>query len=492
MKNFWLIFLIFILLNTSFIGLLSINEVGGYNNEVANTNFKTSGVLKNNKVTYTDMAPFEITSNSAFSTYFSTGSGTSSDPYIMDGVKINSTVYDLPAIKIANTTAYFVIKNSVFYIHIGFTLGVILSNVTHATFMNNNFNNISWYNFAISSSSDLQIIGNTFSSVNSIASALSLNHIANSTVSNNIFSGKIQIAIDFYNLNHLVITNNIINLTAGNPINIYNGYYDVFSNNTIVTNDIIYPSYISLERNSKITKNTFQSTTGNALDFYDSVNNTLTDNMFIDSKLTGLHIGNSTYNEISQNGFSNNGGNGLLFEKSTDNVLYENHIDNNQGDGIFLNQSSNNNLFYTNYLTNNGVYNIHILNSSGNDFLWNELTTTKTTLFSQALDGGMNNYFSYNYWSDWTGPDADNNGFVDSPYIIRGSGNSLDNFPLSSHVDTSSLQVPNNSENTITSSGSSSSQDSSPIPTQVPIEVVYALVAGVVLIGFVLILRRKK
>lgn len=46
-----------------------------------------------------------------------------------------------------------------------------------------------------------------------------------------------------------------------------------------------------------------------------------------------------------------------------------------------------------------------------------------------ALDNGVQNSFSYNYWSSYYGYDLDNDGYGDTPYVVSGSAGSVDNYP---------------------------------------------------------------
>jgi hypothetical protein len=52
----------------------------------------------------------------------------------------------------------------------------------------------------------------------------------------------------------------------------------------------------------------------------------------------------------------------------------------------------------------------------------------------QAKDNGTENTWNStergNYWSDWTWPDFDLNGFVDDPYELDGSAGAKDHLPL--------------------------------------------------------------
>jgi hypothetical protein len=53
----------------------------------------------------------------------------------------------------------------------------------------------------------------------------------------------------------------------------------------------------------------------------------------------------------------------------------------------------------------------------------------KIQAYDNELDNNWNGSRKGNFWSDWTGPDSDNDGIVDSPYTIKGEEN-YDNHPL--------------------------------------------------------------
>ncbi len=83
----------------------------------------------------TSHPPFNITHNANFSDFGFLGSGTEEDPYIIEGIQI---VDDGLCISIANTTAYFEIRDSIFN---GENTGdgIRIDNVTHATISNCSF-----------------------------------------------------------------------------------------------------------------------------------------------------------------------------------------------------------------------------------------------------------------------------------------------------------------------------------------------------------------
>jgi hypothetical protein len=71
----------------------------------------------------------------------------------------------------------------------------------------------------------------------------------------------------------------------------------------------------------------------------------------------------------------------------------------------------------------------------GNIFIYNNGSRDTYDLSKmQASDNDNENLWNAsgkgNYWSDWTGPDNDVNGVVDTPYSISGEGGAADNYPL--------------------------------------------------------------
>lgn len=101
--------------------------------------------------------------------------------------------------------------------------------------------------------------------------------------------------------------------------------------------------------------------------------------------------------------------------------------------GIFLNFTSDKNSIINCTLTDNIEHGLRIrgTGSIGNSVYHNildgnnpyGLQAEDTTGSNSWDDGGLGNY-----WSDWRGPDEDNNGIVDEPYAL--DGGALDNFPL--------------------------------------------------------------
>jgi len=173
----------------------------------------------------------------------------------------------------------------------------------------------------------------------------------------------------------------------------------------------------------------------------------------------GIHLWISSNNELTDNDVSDNAG-GIWLDGSNDNTLTSNTVTDHDASGIYLSvQSSNNTLtdntsssnrdgINLNGVSNNTItgntasnnqYGIKLVDSSDNTLTNN--TVSDNTLYGIWLDPSIDNQinnnnfignttqayvdddsidnnFDGNFWNDWTGPDDDGDGFVDSAYII--------------------------------------------------------------------------
>lgn len=202
---------------------------------------------------------------------------------------------------------------------------------------------------------------------------------------------------------------NVNNITIRN-VTILNYSYGIrlttSSNNNISGNTITYNSewgiflegsnYNNISRNNiKVNTNGVRLAVSNLNNFH---NNLLINNTH-SCDLVGCYN-----NTISENNFTDNGRGPYLYESSY-NVIYGNTIANNDWAGVMA-QTSSNNSFYHNNIINNAVHSAYIEESEN---VWND-----------TLEG--------NYWSDYTGTDANHDGIGDTAYII--DANNIDNHPL--------------------------------------------------------------
>ncbi|MFX1497777.1 MAG: NosD domain-containing protein [Promethearchaeota archaeon] len=98
--------------------------------------------------------------------------------------------------------------------------------------------------------------------------------------------------------------------------------------------------------------------------------------------------------------------------------------------GVYIEQSSSDISIYENNILNNVIQGVNITNSNDN-LIYNNNFKNNTM---HAIDLGANNAWNKedqgNYWDDYDGKDADDNGIGDSPYIISGSAGGHDNYPI--------------------------------------------------------------
>lgn len=155
-----------------------------------------------------------------------------------------------------------------------------------------------------------------------------------------------------------------------------------------------------------------------------------------------------TVKNLTVRGFSS----GFLVSASSAVTLQDNSALNN-GYGVFLEGSwftpcSGNSITRNNLAAN--YYGVQMLYADDNVLTYNTVSTSTCGIAATSSDnnsvyrnsfvgnslqaclyGGVGNRFNLdrptggNYWSNWTGPDADGDGFVDQPYVFQGGQDDL-------------------------------------------------------------------
>ena len=168
--------------------------------------------------------------------------------------------------------------------------------------------------------------------------------------------------------------------------------------------------------------------------------NTLTNNTVNQNKISGILLeDHSDDNTLSGNIVSNNK-DGISLKKSTDNFLTNNIANGNEVHGIILGYSSENTL--SRNIASSNKYGICLGYSKGNYIYLNNFRDNTNNV---CFDGSTNTWnspsrilYSYegssykkylgNYWGDYAGSDANNDGIGDTPYSINSDIN--DEYPL--------------------------------------------------------------
>jgi len=192
------------------------------------------------------------------------------------------------------------------------------------------------------------------------------------------------------------------------------------------------------------------------IDLYKSNNNAISRNVIDSNNYAGIELSGCNNTLIYWNNISNNYddlspslpyqggppspsrkelGIGLMLD-SNNNTLYGNTINNNKI-GISITKGANNTV-KGNYITENYEYGIFLEDYTRNNLpnlatlnlvYWNNFTNNGIN----AQDNGTTNMWDNgtigNYWNEYSGKDANDDGIGDTPYSIPGSAGSQDNYP---------------------------------------------------------------
>lgn len=311
----------------------------------------TSGILTKVQAsgpTYTTHDVIRIDSNAQLASVSSSGSGTASDPYVIQGFDIDATGYN-HGIYIGNTSVDLVIQEchlhgaqGAMYPYVP-SAGITLNNVTNCIIRANNCSGNS-AGILLMRSSD--------------------NVLEKNNCSSNFFYG--------------------IQLSNGSD------------NNTIENNTCDSNGFIGMSIGSS----------GNTIE-----NNTCDSNSY-----AGIHMYGGSENNIIESNTCNSNEHGIYLESSNDNLLENNAITSSADYGIYLFFCSGNSIYGNILINNHGTSATH--------------DPSCIQAYDNYYDFNLWNSSSYgNYWSDWTSPDIDQNGIVDSPYLIDG-GPGKDHYPL--------------------------------------------------------------
>ncbi|MFX0029395.1 MAG: nitrous oxide reductase family maturation protein NosD [Candidatus Hermodarchaeota archaeon] len=252
--------------------------------------------------------------------------------------------------------------------------------------------------------------------------------------------------------NGKLLDNNCSN-NNGRGICMENSHYNEISNNTLNNNPLISIVLYNCQNNN-LTTNRINGIdkSGYGISLYseyrpyphvDSTFNNITGNIIRNCDLAIL-LHSSGENTVSQNTLFNNevairsGGNG--------NKLLENNINYNKNG---IDAAALNNIVSSNFITNNyqfGIF-IEIPGVKQNTFYNNTFIGNA----KHAVDNGQNNKWNFNsignYWDNYTGVDANDDGIGDTPMKILGDSLNYDNFPI--WWDPPTIQIHNPYENQI-------------------------------------------
>jgi len=346
-----------------------------------------------------------------------TGSGTYSDPYIIEDLVIDAGGSGC-GILIENSDVHFKIENCTAYNSgLNTDAGIKMNNVNNSQLLENSCS-FNQYGIFLNYSYDNLISGNL--------------------ITNNSYYG---ISLDFSD-NNIITENRVKNHTAFSQLGISLSIskYNLISDNLVQYNYLgigIVPRGIfplsSISYNNTIWNNTVNY---NEVGIYLSgrfggcQNNTILENNVNSNNEYGIQVSKSKGIDIEKNLIYNNLKDGLFIVLSDNCEIIDNIIENNENNGIDA-YASHDNLYIRNVIRNNLKIGISFDFTQYSNLLY-ENCFIENTINAQdnGTDNQWDNGITGNYWDDYSGSDGDGNGIGDVPYNITGSAGSQDNFPL--------------------------------------------------------------
>jgi parallel beta-helix repeat protein len=272
-----------------------------------------------------------------------------------------------------------------------------------------------------------------------------------------------------------------------------------------------------------------------AIELSASYNNTIADNSILATGSLGVSLLGSSYNNVQGNQISSTGQAGVIIESTIEskpafNYIHENSITCTEN-GIYLRGGARDNFVFKNLITDckNAVmlssghentfvgnnisrarqYAVYLALSDDNNFYHNNFVDNAKHAYEQHefYWMGYSTYYSErnmwdngeegNYWSDYTGYDADGDGIGDTPHPVY--ENFTDRYPLTAPFDINSVTVipavwspPSSPELTPTPIQSPTPEptpSSESFPTKIAIS---SIIAAVAIVGLGLLVYFKK
>ncbi len=309
-------------------------------------------------------------------------------------------------------------------------------------------------------------IRNCFIEIGSVCGSSIIN-VANGVIANNTFH---------YRWNGLVLEN-VENMTIEDNVMEDNGHYGImmtgtatnciFQSNVMRRNDG-YGMSVPTAVNCQFIGNQITNNEGNGILVVSATNCEFTGNTIDTTPTNGIAISTMTGGLIEDNSILACGERGVYVSGGSGGIVRSNSIENCASYGIFLGSASSGMTARQNVLLNNGVT-------------------------CQVCDDGTNNIFEFNYFDDWTSPDANADDIVDEPYEIDGDASNQDLYPLASPDAVPPTTATSTTSMTTISTTTTSTTSTTSETLEIPLEfLAIGIGATVVLIGAILVIRMKK
>jgi parallel beta-helix repeat protein len=279
------------------------------------------------------------------------------------------------------------------------------------------------------------VITHSGSNFDNLDSAIHVNSDENLIEYNYLAGNYYAITMHYANSNKFY--NNVIEQNTMDGIYLSNSNDNEISTNQIINNDL-HGIYLDDCDSNLMINNDVKVNGLNGVNFYDKcVGNIFYKNTVESNELNGVKLtGSDNYgNTIIDNLIKSNGWSGVQIQFSNVNSIQKNEISYNMFDGIISGEiaDADGNIITQNLIAYNSELGIRFgSNSNDNSIYHNNIVN------NPATDSGNNNWDNGypsggNYWSFYSGEDANDDGIIDISYVIPGGSNS-DNYPLSEYI----------------------------------------------------------
>ena len=278
-----------------------------------------------------------------------TGSGTYSDPYIIEDFII--VTYPESGILIENSDYYLIIRNCTIGHAGAYNAGIELFNVNNSQLIDNDCS-LNYYGIELENCNNNTVVGNKASDREGFGSytldmGIRLWRSNNNNITGNIANYTGDIGIILYESDNNIIARNVANECENKGIILLGSKNNVILENTANRNgadsDFAYDNGISL---------------------YQCEDNTIINNN-ANGNSNGIFLSKSKNNLVSENTVELNDKGIWLDNYNDNNVISNNEIHDNNQHGIYLTRKSNNNIITKNHLSDNGIC-IEEIDCSGN------------------------------------------------------------------------------------------------------------------------------
>ncbi len=216
-----------------------------------------------------------------------------------------------------------------------------------------------------------------------------------------------------------VFLNTYTGISCANSINI------TIASNNISANDLGIVLLIST--NNTLMANDLHSNNVAGIYTFNSTGNLVVDNSLFSNKDFGIWMSDSKSNYVEENRINSNDRFGVYLTNSTANIIWKNSYAANKQFGIRLDESPNNTVA-SNTITETGVRGLLLFYSDGNRIFHNNLVNNTGSITSINSTNFFDNGSEGNYWQEYDGSDAEQDGIGDTPHII--DQDNQDDYPL--------------------------------------------------------------